>query len=112
MRSLAELLADARDHARRAAGYVRDVNFVDFTADAMRLEAVCFSLVLVGEACNEASKQLQKLPPEIPWGEIKGMRNILVHEYWQIDPSIVYDVARNEAELLSNRLEDLIATLT
>ncbi len=108
MRSLIDLLADARDHARRAADYVGGVSPAEFTADAMRREAVCFCLLVVGEACNEAAKQLQKRPPEIPWGEIKGMRNILIHEYWQIDPSIVYDVARNEAELLANRLEELI----
>jgi uncharacterized protein with HEPN domain len=45
---------------------------------------------------------------KIPWGEIKGMRNILIHEYWQIDPAIVYDVARNEAELLASLLQDVI----
>jgi uncharacterized protein with HEPN domain len=111
MRSLIELLADARDHARRAAGYVSGVSPSAFTADAMRREAVCFCLTVVGEACSEAAKHLQKLPAEIPWGEIKGMRNILIHEYWQIDHAVVYDVARNEAELLAAQLDNVIKQL-
>ena len=111
MRSVAELLADARDHARRATRHVGDLSSADFAADAMRCEAVCFCLVVVGEACDAAARQSQNLPPGIPWREIKGMRNILIHEYWNIDPSIVYHVARNEAEPLAKQLEQLIATL-
>ena len=111
MRSIPELLADARDHARRATRHVGDLSSADFAADAMRCEAVCFCLVVVDEACDAVARQLPKLPPGIPWREVEGMRNILIHEYWNIDPSIVYHVARNEAEPLAKQLEEFIAML-
>lgn len=111
MPDAASCLADARDYARRGAAYVRDVDAAAFASDPMRKDAVCFCLVIVGEACNEAAKQLKELPPEIPWGEIKGMRNILVHQYWQIDDTVVYDSARNEAEPLAELLDLLIGNL-
>jgi uncharacterized protein with HEPN domain len=108
MPDAAAFLADARDYARRGAAYVRDVDSAAFASDRMRRDAVCFCLVIVGEACNEAARQLKTLPPEIPWGEIKGMRNILVHQYWQIDEVVIYNAARNEAEPLADLLEQLI----
>lgn len=105
-RLLAELLADASYHARRAATYVEDIDFVEFATNAMRREAVCFCLIVVGEACDRISKELQSAPPEIAWSDIKAMRNVLVHEYWQIDHVIVYNVARNDAPLLADMLDD------
>jgi uncharacterized protein with HEPN domain len=110
MRLLTDVLADARDHARRAADHVEDIQLSDFAVDELRREAVCFCLIVVGEACNEAAKRLQMLPAEIPWAEIKGRRNILIHEYWQIDEAIVYNAARYEARPLAEHLGRLIDT--
>ena len=112
MRSLVSWLAEARDHARQAAIYVQAVDQFGFAADTMRMHAVCFCLTVVGEACNRAADELTNLPAEIPWTEIKGMRNILVHEYWQIDEAVVYNVARNEAQQLASQLDNLIASLS
>jgi uncharacterized protein with HEPN domain len=69
---------------------------------------VCFCLLVVGEACIQAAKESPTLPADVPWGEIRGMRNLLVHEYWQIDDEIIYNVARREAEPLARRLDGLI----
>jgi uncharacterized protein with HEPN domain len=111
MRSIVARLADARDNARAAAHYVKDIGLAEFSSDSLRREAVCFCLVIVGEACTEAAKGLLEQPPEIPSAEIKGMRNILVHEYWQIDGEIVYNVARDQAEPLAARLDKLLKGL-
>ena len=108
MPDTAACLANARDYARRGAAHVQDVDAAAFASDQMRKDAVCFCLVIVGEACNEAAKHLKKLPPEIPWGEIKGMRNILVHQYWQIDEAVIYNAARREADRLADLLDQLI----
>jgi uncharacterized protein with HEPN domain len=112
MRPLAELLADACDHARRAARPVEGAELSGFVADALCRDAVCFCLVVVAEACNEAAKRLPRVPAEIPWAQIKGMRNILVHECWQIDDEIVYNVARSEAVALAGHLDRLIGSLS
>lgn len=107
MRRLAELLADARDHAQRAADYVEEIDYPTFATDQVRRDAVCYCLIVVGEACGQASRQTTRLPSEIPWGAIKAMRNMLVHEFWQIDDAIVYSIAREEAAFLARHLERL-----
>ena len=111
MRRIAARLADAREYARRAAGYVQNVEEIAFASDATRKDAVCFCLSIVGEACVEAAKELVIPPAGIPWTEIKGMRNILVHEYWQIDGAIIYKVALDEAGPLADQLDRLIENL-
>jgi uncharacterized protein with HEPN domain len=111
MRTIAAFLSDARDYARRAADHVRDLDTASFASDALRKDAVCFCLLIVGEACREAAKGLRELPDDIPWAEINGMRNILVHDFWQIDTTIIYNVARNEARPLADRLDRLIDSL-
>ena len=47
------------------------------------------------------------MPPHIPWPQIKEMRNILVHEYWQIDYVTVYNVVRYEASTLADDLDEI-----
>jgi uncharacterized protein with HEPN domain len=107
IRRLVEYLADASNYARRAADYVNGIELTDLTADALRWDAVCFCLTVVGEACDHASKELTPLPPHIPWPRIKAMRNILVHEYWQIDDVTLYNIARNEASKLADQLDEI-----
>jgi len=81
IRRLVELLADASYYARRAEAYIADIEFAEFAGDAMRREAVCFCLGAVGETCDRASKEFVEPPPNIPWPQIKSMRNMLFHEY-------------------------------
>lgn len=111
IRHLIELFADASYYARRAGGYVEDIDFGEFAANAMRREAVCFCLIVVGEACDRILKESQSVPPEIAWSDIKAMRNVIVHEYWQIDDVIVYNVARNDAPLLADMLDEFAKRL-
>jgi uncharacterized protein with HEPN domain len=106
IRRLVELLADASDYARRAAAYVEGIELADFAADTMRRGTACFYLAVVGETCDRASRELTPLPPEIPWPQIKEMRNILVHEYWQIHDVIVYNVARHVSRL-ADQLDEI-----
>jgi uncharacterized protein with HEPN domain len=107
IRRLVEYLADASYYARQASAYVEGLELTEFVADVMRREAVCFCLVVVGEACDGAAKELAPLPPHIPWPHIKEMRNILVHEYWQIDYITVYNVARRDAPTLADDLDEI-----
>jgi uncharacterized protein with HEPN domain len=104
----AQLLADARDHARRAARFAEGVDQAAFAADEMRMAAVCFCIVVIAEACSQLGQRNVTLPDDIPVQQIKGMRNILVHSYWLIDDAVVYNVARVYASVLADRLDRLI----
>ncbi len=62
---------------------------------AMATDAVERNLQIIGEAANQLPAEMTDAHPEIAWPTIRGMRNILVHEYFGVDPTIVRDVIEN-----------------
>jgi uncharacterized protein with HEPN domain len=80
------------------------------TADQRR-DAALFRSAIVGEAVSHLPAEIQALAPEIPWSDVTGMRNHIVHGYWQIDLNIVAETIALDLEPLkatANRLIDLI----
>jgi len=79
-------------------------------ADSSR-DAALFQLVVVGEAVRHLPVQIRALAPDTPWPQISGMRDYIVHGYWQIDFKIVADtIAFDLVPLLTaaTRLAELI----
>ena len=59
-----------------------------------------YQLVCIGEEAGQLAEETKALRPEIPWSEIKGMRNLLTHEYVHIDIDIVWQVVDVHVEPL------------
>jgi uncharacterized protein with HEPN domain len=68
------------------------------------------SLELVGEAAKRVSTSFQASHPEIPWRRIAGLRNILAHDYGDINDAIVWNVATDEIPGLITILRTLVGT--
>jgi uncharacterized protein with HEPN domain len=67
-------------------------------------------LQILGEAVNALRPELQKAHPEVPWASIVGMRNILVHQYFDIDAEIVWAVVENELPRLKALFQAILDT--
>jgi len=80
--------------ARLALSYVARVAYEDFITDTMRQDAVVRELLIVGEAAKRLSDEFKVLHPDIPWRQMAGMRDILVHAYDHVDLDEVWRVAR------------------
>ncbi|MNJ76878.1 hypothetical protein D3C77_742600 [compost metagenome] len=66
----------------------------------MLLDAVVRNLEIIGEAARNVNDEVKMKYQEIPWRNMIGLRNILIHEYFGIDESIVWEVAtRNLREI-------------
>ncbi|HZU05667.1 MAG TPA: DUF86 domain-containing protein [Chloroflexota bacterium] len=68
-------------------------------------------LQIIGEAARALPEEVRTMAPEIEWAKIIGMRNILVHGYFDIDLDIVWDAARRDAPALKPRIEQLLKRL-
>jgi uncharacterized protein with HEPN domain len=66
-------------------------------------------LQIVGEAARALPAEVRKLAPEIPWPKIIGMRNVLVHGYFDIDTDIVWQAVTNDVPLLKPAILNLLA---
>lgn len=76
-----------------------------FFQNMMLAYAVIRAITIVGEAANHISEQFQQEHPEIPWHNIVGMRNRIVHGYGSTDLKIVWEVATRNLPTLRLTLE-------
>lgn len=65
-------------------------------------------LEIIGEAARKISQETKNAHPDIPWKDITGMRNRLIHEYFRIDIEKVWDTVRNDIPVLITIIEPLV----
>ncbi len=68
------------------------MDFAAFTADDKTAYAVIRAVEIMGEATNRTSRDVLHRYPSIPWGNIVGMRNIVIHDYDRVDLDAVWQV--------------------
>lgn len=69
------------------------------------------NLQIIGEAARALPEEVRALAPEIEWPKIIGMRNVLVHGYFDVDFDIVWNAASRDAPAIKPRLEHLLQLL-
>jgi len=74
----------------------------------MALSAILREIGIIGEAVNALPEDITAKRPEIAWREIAAMRNFLVHEYFNIDQSVVEDVITKDLDPLSTAVNALL----
>jgi uncharacterized protein with HEPN domain len=82
---------------------------IDFETDQMLSFAVIRALEVFGEAASRVSNEFQKAHPHIPWRAIIGMRNRLIHAYFDIDYDVVWEAISHEIPQIIPELERLIS---
>ena len=68
-------------------------------------------LQIIGEASRALSTNIRAAHPEVPWAKIIGMRNILVHNYFEIDSPVVWNAVERELPELKKQLTSIIKEL-
>ena len=101
-------LQDMLDHAREATTLMQDRSRADLTTDRVLNLALVRLLEIVGEAANRIPAEVQDRYIDIPWREIIGLRNRLVHGYGAIDLDIVWRVITADLPPLIDALEKAI----
>jgi uncharacterized protein with HEPN domain len=78
-----------------------------FFADGKTQDAVIRNIEIIGQAVNGISDGTRALEPDVPWRQIAGMRDKLIHEYFGVDLALVWDVVERELPVLRPQLEAL-----
>jgi uncharacterized protein with HEPN domain len=100
----AGLLCDILDSAKVIQKYMDGVAHEQFLADTEKQDAVLRRLEIVGEAASRLSPETHALFPSLPFRAMRGMRNIIAHDYGEVDLEQVWTTVTTD-------LEHLIATL-
>ncbi len=94
--------------ARKVLEFTKGVDWVRFQRDELIQNAVMRQIQIIGEAACMVSPEYQGQHPEVPWRDIVGMRNRLVHEYFRILPARVWEVVEKHVPALVRLLEPLV----
>jgi uncharacterized protein with HEPN domain len=89
--------------------FTRQKTQEDFNSDRKLQLSVVHLLEIIGEAGAGVSEEVQNKYPQIPWKSIIGMRNRLIHGYFDIDLIIVYKTATQDIPTLVEKLEQIVA---
>jgi uncharacterized protein with HEPN domain len=101
-------LLDIQERCERIMRYVEGLDEAEWSKDERTQDAVLRNLEVIGEAVKRLPADLRERTPGIPWQDIAGLRDILIHEYQGVDFAIVWDIAVNEAPALHQAVSQLL----
>ncbi|MBM7624931.1 DUF86 domain-containing protein [Sporohalobacter salinus] len=87
--------------------FTKGMDLENFLKNEMAQSAVIRKLEIVGEAANKVSKDLRNEYDNIPWGEIIGTRNKLIHDYSGVDIILVWNIVNQELDILEENLRKI-----
>ena len=85
---------------REAQEYVRGVTAEAFHRDRQLQRALCMVLEIIGEAARAVSEEGKSANPNIPWRDLVGLRNRIVHEYFRLDLNTIWEIVQRDIPTL------------
>lgn len=101
-------LLHMRDAAREAAAFATGYTPADLADDRLRALALIKRIEIIGEAASRVSSDTRSRFPHIPWADIVGTRNRLIHAYFDIDLERVCDTIASDLPSLLKSLESAL----
>jgi len=103
-------IEDILDAAARVQRYVAGKDLAGFVSDDLTLDAVSRCFGIIGEAVTHVPEEVIAAHPEIPWAEMRGMRNIVVHEYFGVTNETLWKTAREDLPAILEPLRRLLTS--
>jgi len=110
-RDVRAFLEDMLDAARTARLFTGDLDKHSLAADRRTLDAVVRNLEVLGEAAKHIPQEFRDEYPEIDWRRIAGLRDVLIHGYFNINLRLLWDVVSTRLGPLEHQLERVLADL-
>ena len=87
---------------------ISDMNYESFVKDETLKRAFVRSIEVIGEASKKLPEDIKAMQHDIEWRKVSGMRDRLIHDYFGVDYTIVWDVASNKLPDLRAKLHTLL----
>ena len=107
-RTILDYLEDISGAISDIRMFIQGMSAVDFMADKKTVNAVIRSLEIIGEATGKIPKDIVMRYPNVPWDEIIGMRNRLIHEYFGVDIDIVWQTIQDDLMPLETAIKAIL----
>ncbi|MGC1374856.1 MAG: DUF86 domain-containing protein [Anaerolineales bacterium] len=92
----------------RIEEYTHGVHKDTFIGHGMMQDAVMRQVEIIGEASRNISDEFQEAHPELPWLQMRGIRNKIVHDYLEINTDVIWDTIKNDLPVLKSQVQKLL----
>jgi uncharacterized protein with HEPN domain len=99
---------DILESMEKILSYTAGMTFEEFKRDDKTVDAVIRKFTVIGEAARHIPKQIEDRHPDLPWNEMRGMRHILVHEYFGVSLPTVWHTIQNDLPPLLPKLRAVL----
>jgi len=106
-----DYLNDIIEYANKAESFLEGVSLEDFMRNEEKGLAVIRALEVIGEAARNIPKPIRKKYPNIPWDEMTGMRDKLIHDYFGVNLEVVWRTVKEDLSSMTNEVIELMRNL-
>jgi uncharacterized protein with HEPN domain len=106
-RRIEDYLNDILESIADIKSFTSGMSFEVFETDRKTSQAVLRSLEVIGEAVKKLPSEIKTNYPQIPWKEIAGMRDKLIHEYFGVDLEIVWSSIGDDLQPLEDSIREI-----
>jgi uncharacterized protein with HEPN domain len=106
-RNLSLYLTDILTSISKIQRYTAGLSYEDLIQNELTLDAVIHNLLIIGEAAKQIPDELRSKYSQIQWRAIAGMRDLIAHAYFSINPRIVWNVIQQDLQPLKNCIEQI-----
>lgn len=103
-----DYLEDIVEAIERIVTYVEGLNYESFAKDTKTQDAVIRNLEVIGEAAKQVSDTLREQHPEIPWREVCGVRDKLIHHYFGINVETLWQIIETDLSPLLSQMKAIL----
>ena len=101
-------LEDINDALDKISKYIAGLDQDDWMKDQKTIDAVIRNLEIIGEAATHVPENIQEQLTDIPWYQMKGMRNVLVHEYFGTDNEVLWKTLQEDLPPLKLKIQKFL----
>lgn len=100
-------LKDILDAIEKIYEYTKNLSFEDFSKNSIVVDAVIRNFEIIGEAAKNVPEEIKLSHPDIPWKEMAGMRDKIIHEYFGVDLEIVWETIKSRLNILKGSIKNI-----
>ena len=107
-REYSDFINDIVDSVHAIEEFVRGMTFEDFASDRKTIYAVIRGIEVMGEAAKKIPEAVRSEHPAVPWKQMAGIRDKLIHEYFGVELEVLWKTIQEDLPSLKTAIEDLV----